>query len=558
MNPLQDKPFYYLENFERALDWIGQRYADLLDGQERAFVDAFPALPRAARALFVRMLMRKGSAFRTSKLTYAEIGCAEAAARALLRTAWVESDPVLDIDTLFTLLSKAEIAQAFGLSAPARAAKKSEQLAALRAQFADPRPFSAWYRASGESVLHVRAKPLCERLRLIFFGNTHQDWSEFVLSDLGVYRYESVPFGPGARAFQNRRDLDDYLALQRVRELAGAGELTPELIAALQSRHYDNAWLAGRRARLLYQLGQQYEQRADWAGAGALYAACNYPGARARAIRVLEKDGQTAKAQALLSEAWGAPENEAERLALRRMAPRLARKLGLVAARAPAAAPPPSWQLSLARPLPALPVEQLVRAHLASAQAPVFYVENALINALFGLLCWPAIFCALPGAFFHPFQRGPADLHSPHFQRERAALFDACLAELDDDRHRHTIARRYRDKQGIQSPFLAWDRLSEELIALALDCIPAAHLKLWFARILQDIQANRSGFPDLIQFWPAERRYRMIEVKGPGDRLQDSQLRAIAFCGAHQMPVAVCYVQWCEAAPRDATSRSFP
>ncbi|HEY1227063.1 MAG TPA: VRR-NUC domain-containing protein, partial [Ramlibacter sp.] len=70
----------------------------------------------------------------------------------------------------------------------------------------------------------------------------------------------------------------------------------------------------------------------------------------------------------------------------------------------------------------------------------------------------------------------------------------------------------------------------------------------WCERILHDVKANRTGFHDLIQFWPAERRYRMIEVKGPGDRLQDNQLRWIDYCAAHQMPVAVCYLQWQEAA----------
>lgn len=38
----------------------------------------------------------------------------------------------------------------------------------------------------------------------------------------------------------------------------------------------------------------------------------------------------------------------------------------------------------------------------------------------------------------------------------------------------------------------------------------------------------------------------MIEVKGPGDRLQDNQLRWLEFCGDHQMPVTVCYVRWAE------------
>src|SRR5690606_40867171 len=62
------------------------------------------------------------------------------------------------------------------------------------------------------------------------------------------------------------------------------------------------------------------------------------------------------------------------------------------------------------------------------------------------------------------------------------------------------------------------------------DCLPPAHLRACFERLLQDIRANRAGMPDLIQFWPAERRYRMIEVKGPGDRLQDNQKRWLAFC----------------------------
>ena len=83
-------------------------------------------------------------------------------------------------------------------------------------------------------------------------------------------------------------------------------------------------------------------------------------------------------------------------------------------------------------------------------------------------------------------------------------------------------------------------------VVAALDCIPALHLKKWFERILLDIKANRTGFPDLIQFWPAERRYNMIEVKGPGDRLQDNQMRWIEYCAAHQMPISVCYLQWAE------------
>jgi hypothetical protein len=68
-------------------------------------------------------------------------------------------------------------------------------------------------------------------------------------------------------------------------------------------------------------------------------------------------------------------------------------------------------------------------------------------------------------------------------------------------------------------------------------------LRVWFEWIVRDPE-NRAGFPDLVQFWPLERRYRMIEVKGPGDRLQDNQRRLLEYCVSHGMPVSVCHVQW--------------
>jgi hypothetical protein len=45
-----------------------------------------------------------------------------------------------------------------------------------------------------------------------------------------------------------------------------------------------------------------------------------------------------------------------------------------------------------------------------------------------------------------------------------------------------------------------------------------------------DIDENRAGSADLVQFWPQQRRYRMIEVKGPGDCLQNNQRRLLEYC----------------------------
>jgi hypothetical protein len=543
-----ENTFYYLDNFQRVLDWIVERYSDLLIEEEHAFIAAFPTLPQASRALFVRMVMRKGELFRATKLNYPEIGCPVAAAEGLLPTGWIGHDPVLSLDELFDLLTKPELATVFSMAQQEKAARKADQLDLLRARCGDARPFSAWCNDGRDHAYRIHVQAMCDRLRLIFFGNLSQDWTEFVLSDLGVFQYEQVDISAASRGFRSRRDIDHYMALHSCKERFAAAEPAADVLQALPLEPFDNDWLDSRREKLLFRIGQHYEREQDWAGAYDVYARCRFPGARARAIRVLEKDAQFDAAHALLEAAQGAPESDAERQHLLRMAPRLARKLGLVKpAKRPAA---PVERVDLCLPMPGAGwwVEGVVRDHLANDDAPVFYVENALINSLFGLLCWQAIFSAIPGAFFHPFHRGPADLYSADFLQRRSAEFAACFAELDDDRYRATIWRNFAAKRGIQSPFVAWECLDDALLALALDCIPASHLKKWCERILQDVKANRTGFPDLIQFWPAERRYNMIEVKGPGDRLQDNQLRWIEYCATHQMPVAVCYLQWAQQA----------
>jgi tetratricopeptide (TPR) repeat protein len=349
-----------------------------------------------------------------------------------------------------------------------------------------------------------------------------------------------------SRGFSCRKDVDNYLHLHALRERFDAGEASETVISELLSSPDTNDWIAGRRMKFLFQLAQHHEKLGDLGKALALYEQCNYPGSRLRRIRIHEKSGNHETALALAQAAQAAPENDAEHQHLERILARLRRKLGLPKPSPAASLPFEEWTLALPCPNQAYSVEQEVCTHLSCDAAPVFYVENALINSLFGLLCWDVIFHPLPGAFFHPFHTGPADLHSADFYARRKELFDTCFLQLHSDAYKVTMRQRLQQKAGIQSPFVFWGALDEHLLDLALDCIPASHMQKWFTRILQDIKSNRSGFPDLIQFWPADGRYRMIEVKAPGDRLQDNQLRMLNFALRHDMPVSVCYVEWTE------------
>ncbi len=556
MSTPHPRPFYYLENFQTALGWLRERYDDLLSAEERELMLAFSALPIASSALLVRMVMRKGDLFRTSKLVYGEIGCARAAAAPLVRLGWLDDRPLLGVAELFALLRKVELAQAFRLTAKECAVPKPELLNRLSATFVERRTFEVWCPSSAvrganeagahELVYRVRVLDLCERLRLMFFGNFNQTWSQFVLADLGIFNYEKVPVPLSARAFQARRHIDDFHAIFRCRERFHRGAPSDQVLADVPAPIPDNLWLESRRAKLLFRIGQRYEKAGELPAALNIYSGCNYPGARVRAIRVLERSDRWAEAAELAGRAAQAPEDEVERQLLGRLMPRLQRRLGEPAQRQRRKEGWVTFDLSVPAPEEATSVEHATRAFLTQPDAPVHYVENALINSLFGLLCWDVVFLPLPGAFFHEFHAAPADLFAPDFFRRREREFAACFAQLGTGEYGHTIRRTFARKAGIQSVFVSWDLLTENLLDVALECLPPAHLERCFRRILLDVKTNRAGLPDLIQFWPRERRYRMIEVKGPGDRLQDNQIRWLDYCASHGMPVSVCHVRWAE------------
>ncbi|TDF82302.1 VRR-NUC domain-containing protein [Pseudomonas sp. H9] len=539
-----DDPFYYLRNFEQVLQWIALRYADLLDDGEQAFIQQFLEQPQASRALLVRMVMRKGELFRPSKLTYAEIGPPLPALQPLLERGWVRDDSPLSLEQLFQVLRKDEIASGFAPHLARPRAAKAELFEQLQALDQAPQPWRAWLPDFAEPIITLQLQALCDRFRLLFFGNLYQDWSEFILADLGVLRYEHVAFSEQSRALRQRSDVDLALTLHHCAEWLEQGAPVLQVLAEVEALASDNPWLLRRRSRLLYQLGQHCERLGEWDLALQVYLGSDHPQARIRRIRVLERSEQWQQAHALALEVAQRSPGPLEVQALARILPRLQRKLG--GPPQPRRSKTLTGLIDLELPLEhaVLGVEQAVQRHLEQEGGQVHYVENTLFNSLFGLLCWEAIFAPVPGAFFHPFQSAPQDLHDPEFQARRSALFDDCLAQLDDGRYQQTIRRHFVSKQGLQSPFVYWQVLTEPLLEQALTCLPADHLKQCFQRLLEDIQTNRAGMPDLIQFWPEQRRYRMIEVKGPGDRLQDNQLRWIEFCAAHSLPVEVCHVRW--------------
>ena len=422
-----------------------------------------------------------------------------------------------------------------------------EQLAEA---FPEARPLRVWLGetdlADTVAVVRLREMALFDRLRLMFFGNLRQSWTDFVLVELGVQQFEPVPFTPESRAFRQRAEVDCYLLMHRCREQLDDGipaaDVWPQVPPAI-----DNPWLTSRRNRLLLELGRQAERQGDRELALEAWAASGHREARLKRLRLLERMKRFEQAWDLARDWQNDTLNDAEAQGLARLLKRLAPKVGAQRPEPPAVPALREFTVTLPKPAGGT-VELAALSHLGTDDAPVFYVENTLVNALFGLLCWPVIFRPLPGAFFHPFHIGPADLTREDFVSRRQTAFEERFRLLDEGDYRQTIIETYRQKQGIANPFVIWPVMDEDLLTLALDCIPPRHLERLFRRLLNNIKEHRSGFPDLIRLVPGashtDARYEMIEVKGPGDRLQDHQVRWLHFFAREGMPASVCYVRW--------------
>ncbi|MEO8315590.1 MAG: VRR-NUC domain-containing protein [Pseudomonadota bacterium] len=534
---------YYLQNFRGALADLGQRYAGLFSEAEAEFIRRFDGLPASSQRLLGRMLMRKGALFRRATLDYAEVGDMDVALQSLVELDWVEMDPLLSIEELWGVLRRDEWRCTFGSFARRRVVAKSDQLPlTLVEESPAPRPVSLWNRKFASSLLRLTIEPVAKNLQALYFGNDCQSWAEFVKVDLGVQHYEPVALDADSCAFRNREEIEHFYRLNDCLARLRAEEPAAAVLAHSTRPEGVSDWLQARFGRLQIRLGEALEQEGSFEQALRAYRASATSESFVRVVRLQERLGLHAAARDDALGALGFSCSEGEREALERALRRLGRRLGEKIV-PPLRARVPVMEITITELAPRERVERQVCKRL-SMESPAFYVENSLFPSLFGLLCWDAIFAPLPGAFFHRFQSGPADLHAREFRARRATQFDALLNLLDTGAHEAVMWRNYRAKVGISTPFVRWARLKSEILRLALVCIPPTHLKVVFERMLADLANHCSGLPDLVQFWPEERRYRLVEVKAPGDRLQDNQRRWMEFFGKHEMPAVVCGVRW--------------
>lgn len=540
---------YYLDNFFTMLGFAEQRYRDLLKRPEKAFLRQFRHLSRDAQRLYVRLICRVGPHFRSDKLSYDEISNIPRATAELAGAGFLIINGDLSVEEMLDLLILPEIKDLVNRQPGQCKLTKRSDLVEWIVQNVAAEPVKE-HVLSRFSILSPSRTDIVSIYRLLFFGNVHQDLTEFVLLDLGLYRYEEYPLDKSQRLFKRRKFLDTTIDLiqkrERLVELLEASD--DKALLRLSKQLPDSLGMLScirMRGRLLNEIGRYYERQQNYPAALACYEGTTLPPARERRVRVLDKTGDQKKALKLCREIGEQPIGEEELVFAESFSRRLSKKLDI-----PYEKEKPFTVRTDNLVVPFTEdgnPENAALRYFTQRGWTGFYGENVIWNSLFGLAFWDIIFLPVEGVFFNRYQRGPVGMFTPDFRRQRELPIQRRLAHvLKSETWPAEMLDTYDRKSGTANYLVNWKRFSLPELEWCLQRIDRRHMVRIFDRLSRDIGGNKTGFPDLILF-PSEEDgggYELVEVKGPGDTLQKNQKRWIRYFNEHGIPVRVANVAW--------------
>ncbi|TFY67939.1 hypothetical protein EVG20_g3751 [Dentipellis fragilis] len=154
-----------------------------------------------------------------------------------------------------------------------------------------------------------------------------------------------------------------------------------------------------------------------------------------------------------------------------------------------------------------------------------YHCEGSIVSTLFGLLFWDVIFAPIPGAFETPYQSAPLDIAEDTFFYSRQEHIEKRLRELEEGSARQilqTVDEQHREKKtwcvGVR-----WDLFPQEDLLQIIDLFNGKALATICRLFCEDYSQRRAGVPDLFLWHTEDKLCKFVEVKGPGDKLQENQ-----------------------------------
>ncbi|XP_050656062.1 fanconi-associated nuclease 1 [Macaca thibetana thibetana] len=193
-------------------------------------------------------------------------------------------------------------------------------------------------------------------------------------------------------------------------------------------------------------------------------------------------------------------------------------------------------------------VEELALAHYRrSGFDQGIHGEGSTFSTLCGLLLWDIIFMdGIPDVFRNACQAFPLDLCTDSFFASRRLALEARLQLIHDapaESLRAWVAATWQEQEGRVASLVSWDRFTSLQQAQDLvSCLGGPVLSGVCRRLAADFRHCRGGLPDLVVWNSQSHRFKLVEVKGPNDRLSHKQMIWLAELQKLGAEVEVCHV----------------
>ncbi|NXO33082.1 FAN1 nuclease, partial [Locustella ochotensis] len=174
--------------------------------------------------------------------------------------------------------------------------------------------------------------------------------------------------------------------------------------------------------------------------------------------------------------------------------------------------------------------------------------EGSTFITLYGILMWDIIFMDdIPDVFRNSYQTSPLDLYTDSFYENRRAVIEARLQQLHTASS-ETLAKLVADvwttQEGKAAALVNWGRFTSlQQVQSLVSCLGGTFLSGVFRRLSRDLRHCRGGLPDLLVWRSHSRHFKLVEVKGPNDRLSPKQMLWLSELRQLGAAVEVCHVQ---------------
>ncbi|XP_078232015.1 fanconi-associated nuclease 1 isoform X9 [Callithrix jacchus] len=534
---------YYLRSFLVVLKTVLENEDDMMlfDEQEKGIITKFHQLSGTGQKLYVRLFQRKLSWIKMSKLEYKEIASdLTPVIEELQHAGFLQTESQLqELSEVLELLSAPELkslAKTFHLLNPSG---QKQQLVDSFLKLAKQRSVCTWGKNTPGigAVILKRAKALAG---------------------------QSVRICKGPRAVFSRILLLFSLTDSTEDEDAacgGQGQLSTVLLVNLGRMEFPS-YTINRKT----QIFQDRDDLIRWHAELPVFLRCFtvgwiYTKILCRSVEILQRlhmyEEAVRELESLLSQRIYCPDSRGrwwDRLALNlhqhlkrlepvtitgRLCPQHGMGKSVFVMEAGETADPTTVLCS---------VEELALAHYRrNGFDQGIHGEGSTFSTLYGLLLWDIIFMdGIPDVFRNACQAFPLDLCTDSFFTSRGPALEARLQLIHDapvESLRAWVAATWQDQEGRVASLVSWDRFTSlEQAQDLVSCLGGRVLSGVCRRLAADFRHCRGGLPDLVVWNTPSHRCKLVEVKGPSDRLSHKQMIWLDELQKLGAEVEVCHV----------------